>query len=154
MPPVGDLRWKAPQDPDSWIGVRDAISPAPKCTQLFTTNEWIRTGVVDPASNEDCLYIDIYRPLHNARLPVYVWIHGGSNNFGSARDYDGTAIATRSDVVVVVVQYRLGPSDGLPSGSSDRGRPAFRLGEFRNAGPCPSPKVDRRKHCRLRRRSS
>lgn len=108
-PPVGDLRWKAPQDPDPWGGVRDAISPAKKCTQLFTTKEWIRTGVVDPDSSEDCLYVDIYRPQHKARLPVYVWIHGGSNNFGSSRDYDGTVLATRSDVVVVVVQYRLGP---------------------------------------------
>jgi len=65
--------------------------------------------VVDPDSSEDCLYVDIYRPETRARLPVYVWIHGGSNNFGSARDYDGTVLATRSDVVVVVVQYRLGP---------------------------------------------
>jgi len=108
-PPVGDLRWTAPQDPDPWGGVRNAISPALKCTQLLTTNEWIRTGVVDPESSEDCLYVDIYRPQHKARLPVYVWIHGGSNNFGSGRDYDGTVLATRSDVVVVVVQYRLGP---------------------------------------------
>jgi para-nitrobenzyl esterase len=108
-PPVGDLRWKAPQDPDPWVGIRDAIFPAPVCTQLYTTKEWIRTGVVDPAGSEDCLYVDIYRPQHNRRLPVYVWIHGGSNNFGSARDYDGTVLAARSDVVVVVVQYRLGP---------------------------------------------
>jgi para-nitrobenzyl esterase len=112
-PPVGDLRWKAPEDPEPWHGVRDAISPAPKCTQLFTTEEWIRTGVVDPDSSEDCLYVDIYRPerpaYHNERLPVYVWIHGGSNNFGSARQYDGSVLANRSDVVVVVVQYRLGP---------------------------------------------
>jgi para-nitrobenzyl esterase len=112
-PPVGDLRWAAPQDPDPWRGVRDAIFPADKCTQLYTTNEWIRTGVVDPESSEDCLYVDIYRPqrpaYHKEGLPVYVWIHGGSNNFGSAWQYDGTALATRSDVVVVVVQYRLGP---------------------------------------------
>jgi para-nitrobenzyl esterase len=108
-PPVGDLRWKAPQDPVSWDGVRQAITPALKCTQLLTTSEWIRTGDVDPYSSEDCLYVDIYRPLHNARLPVYVWIHGGSNNFGSGRDYNGSVLATRSDVVVVVVQYRLGP---------------------------------------------
>ena len=108
-PPVGDLRWKAPEDPISWDEVRPANSPALKCTQLFTTTEWIRTGVVDPDSSEDCLYLDIYRPLHNGRLPVYVWIHGGSNNFGSGRDYDGSVLATRSDVVVVVVQYRLGP---------------------------------------------
>ena len=112
-PPVGELRWAAPLDPEPWHGVRNAISPAPKCTQLFTTEEWIRTGVVDPDSSEDCLYVDIYRPERPTyqweRLPVYVWIHGGSNNFGSARDYDGSVLANRSDVVVVVVQYRLGP---------------------------------------------
>jgi para-nitrobenzyl esterase len=112
-PPVGELRWAAPLDPEPWHGVRDATLPAKKCTQLFTTNEWIRTGVVDPESSEDCLYVDIYRPERPAHqhegLPVYVWIHGGSNNFGSGRDYDGSVLAAQSDVVVVVVQYRLGP---------------------------------------------
>jgi len=112
-PPVGDLRWKAPENPDPWHGVRDATAPAKKCTQLFTTEEWIRTGVVDQESSEDCLYVDIYRPerptYQHEKLPVYVWIHGGSNNFGSGRDYDGSVLAAESDVVVVVVQYRLGP---------------------------------------------
>jgi para-nitrobenzyl esterase len=112
-PPVGELRWKAPLQPVSWRGVRDATQPAKKCTQLLTGDDWIRTGVVDPESSEDCLYVDIYRPqrplYRHEKLPVYVWIHGGSNNFGSARQYDGTNLALRSDVVVVVVQYRLGP---------------------------------------------
>jgi para-nitrobenzyl esterase len=112
-PPVGELRWAAPLDPEAWHGVRDATSPAKMCTQLFTTEEWIRTGVVDPDSSEDCLYVDIYRPerptYQHEKLPVYVWIHGGSNNFGSGRDYDGSVLAAQSDVVVVVVQYRLGP---------------------------------------------
>lgn len=112
-PPVGELRWAAPLDPEAWHGVRDATLPANKCTQLFTTKEWIRTGVVDPDSSEDCLYVDIYRPerptYQHEKLPVYVWIHGGSNNFGSGRDYDGSVLAAQSDVVVVVVQYRLGP---------------------------------------------
>ena len=111
--PVNELRWKAPQEPLRWRGVRDATQPAKKCTQLLTTREWIRTGVVDPESSEDCLYVDIYRPQRPTyrfeKLPVYVWIHGGSNNFGSGRDYDGSVLADRSDVVVVVVQYRLGP---------------------------------------------
>jgi para-nitrobenzyl esterase len=110
-PPVDELRWNAPEDPDPWHGVRDAILPAKKCTQLETTKEWIRTG--NAVGSEDCLYLDIYRPqrpaYHRERLPVYVWIHGGSNNFGSAQDYDGTVLANRSDVVVVVLQYRLGP---------------------------------------------
>jgi len=108
-PPVGDLRWQAPKDPESWNGVRDATEPAMKCTQLYTTVDWIRTGAVDTESSEDCLYVDIFRPNNSKRLPVYVWIHGGSNNFGSAREYSGANLAVRSDVVVVVVQYRLGP---------------------------------------------
>ncbi len=110
-PPVGDLRWRAPLAPDQWSGVRDASLPASKCTQLVTTKDWIRTGQAEGC--EDCLYLDIYRPLRHGyrheRLPVYVWIHGGSNNFGSGRDYDGSELASRSNVVVVVVQYRLGP---------------------------------------------
>ncbi len=112
-PPIGELRWKAPQDPEPWRGIRQAVFPANKCTQLKTTPEWIRTGEVDPESSEDCLYLDIYRPNRPAfkheKLPVYVWIHGGSNNFGSAREYDGSILAARSNVVVVIVQYRLGP---------------------------------------------
>ena len=47
-PPVGELRWAAPQDPDPWHGVRDATLPAKKCTQLLTTKEWIRTGGSGP----------------------------------------------------------------------------------------------------------
>jgi para-nitrobenzyl esterase len=110
--PVDLLRWAPPKDPVPWNGVREAAKPAKKCTQLVTTEEWIRTGAVDPDSSEDCLYVDIYRPEHPAHpdlLPVYVFIHGGSNNFGFAGDYDGRVLAKRSDVVVVNVQYRLGP---------------------------------------------
>jgi para-nitrobenzyl esterase len=109
-PPVDELRWKATQNPEPWDGLRAATESAKKCTQLYTdVNTWIRTGVVDPDSSEDCLYVDIYRPNNSKRLPVYVWIHGGSNNFGSAREYNGAKLAVRSEVVVVVVQYRLGP---------------------------------------------
>jgi para-nitrobenzyl esterase len=128
QPPVGNLRWRAPEDPNSWAGVRDATLPAKKCTQLLTTTEWLRPGGVDPDSAEDCLYVDIYRPdnlsYRGQRLPVYVWIHGGSNYFGSAWQYDGTALATQSNVVVVVVQYRLGPMGwfyhpGVQTGGAD-----------------------------------
>ena len=114
-PPVDDfvnqvyLRWRAPQAPQPWQGVRDATKPALKCTQLYTTDDWLRTGAVDADSGEDCLYVNIFRPNSSKKLPVYVWIHGGSNNFGSAREYGGAELAARSDVVVVIVQYRLGP---------------------------------------------
>jgi para-nitrobenzyl esterase len=52
--PVDLLRWAPPKDPVPWIGLREATKPAMKCTQLLTTEEWIRTGVVDPDSSEDC----------------------------------------------------------------------------------------------------
>jgi para-nitrobenzyl esterase len=107
-PPVGDLRWKAPRNPERWRGVLDATQPCVPCTQLLTTEKWIRTGEAE--GSEDCLYLSIYRPSHNKRLlPVYVYIHGGSNSFGTANDYDGSNIAAKGDMVVVVVQYRLGP---------------------------------------------
>src|SRR5574337_1865317 len=75
-PPVDDpanhvyLRWKAPQPPVPWQGVRAATVPAPKCTQLYTTDDWVRTGVIDKDSSEDCLYVNILRPNNSKRLPV------------------------------------------------------------------------------------
>ena len=62
---------------------------------------------------------------HPGFLPVYVFIHGGSNNFGFAGDYDGRVLAKLSDVVVVIVQYRLGPLGWLfhpavQTGGTDR----------------------------------
>ena len=79
--------------------------------QAETTTRWQRTSTM--VGDEDCLTVDIYRPdragFADEALPVYVWIHGGSNNFGTAKQYDGSTLANHSDVVVVVVQYRLGP---------------------------------------------
>ncbi len=54
------LRWKAPQDPAPWQGVREATKPALKCTQLNTTDDWLRTGDIDKDSGEDCLYVNVY----------------------------------------------------------------------------------------------
>lgn len=107
-PPVGDLRWKAPEDPEPWEGVLDATEHAQKCAQLRTYPDWRTDPVME--GSEDCLYLDIYRPARNWRgLPVYVWIHGGANNFGAASDYDGSALAEKGKMIVVVIQYRLGP---------------------------------------------
>ena len=109
--PVGDLRWRAPLPPQDWEGTRDASERGPECVQAETTVRWQRTSTM--VGDEDCLTVDIYRPnrrdFDDEALPVYVWIHGGSNNFGSAKQYDGSVLANHSDVVVVVVQYRLGP---------------------------------------------
>ena len=109
--PVDELRWRAPLPPQDWSGTLDARERGPECVQAETTTQWQRTS--NMVGEEDCLTVDIYRPdrsgFEDETLPVYVWIHGGSNNFGTAKQYDGSALANHSDVVVVVVQYRLGP---------------------------------------------
>ncbi len=105
-PPVGALRWRPPQPPSRWLGVRDAGSPGVACAQEQ------RPG--DPPSpagtSEDCLYLNVFtRNLQSARdLPVMVWIHGGSFRWGSGADpaFDGHAL-TSEGVVLVTLNYRL-----------------------------------------------
>jgi para-nitrobenzyl esterase len=105
-PPVGALRWKAPLDPDPWTGVREATANCNVCSQHVTNSYWMSSGAF--TGSEDCLYLDIYRPkTTDTGLPVYFYIHGGSNNFGSARQYDGSYLAKRGNMIVVYVQYRL-----------------------------------------------
>ncbi len=105
-PPVGDLRWRAPQAPAAWSDIRQATELADYCPQfLYFTNEF--------AGSEDCLYLNVFRPQSQDRdLPVFVWIHGGGNNNGDTGQetpaYDGARLAERGDMVVVTVQYRLG----------------------------------------------
>ena len=107
-PPVGPLRWQPPQPATSWTGVRDATRPASPCPQVpvpVLPGPSNRTG----STNEDCLYLNVWTPsvLPARRMPVFVWLHGGSNIFGAGSDYDGSAFA-RHGIVVVTVNYRLG----------------------------------------------
>jgi para-nitrobenzyl esterase len=96
-PPVGVLRWKAPQRAAAWTGVRDASEPGSKCVQL------------DGSGSEDCLFLNVTAPTKPARpRPVMVWVHGGAFTMGAGSDYDAAKLATRGDVVVVTVNYRLG----------------------------------------------
>jgi para-nitrobenzyl esterase len=102
-PPVGELRWKAPQDAIPWEGVRKAKkfgNPAPQ-----------KLPVMGYFGSEDCLYLNIWRPdTHDGRLPVYVFIHGGGNTLGTSAspDYFGYKVAGNSNMVYVSVNYRLG----------------------------------------------
>lgn len=114
-PPVGDLRWRAPRPNDAWTGQRISTKPAPWCPQVLSPLDGVpkaRFGEI--VGQEDCLYLDVYAPpmkaseAAQAKLPVMMWIHGGSNTWGRAEQYDGSALAARFKVVVVVVQYRIG----------------------------------------------
>jgi para-nitrobenzyl esterase len=114
-PPVGDLRWRAPRPPASWSGVRSALGEAPWCPQVLSALDGV--GKKDwgkLVGQEDCLYLNVYAPpmspdaAKSARLPVMMWIHGGSNVWGRAAQSDGATLAAKKNVIVVIVQYRLG----------------------------------------------
>jgi para-nitrobenzyl esterase len=105
-PPLGALRWEPPQPVVSWQGVREAVAAPVPCAQL--SEGW---NSADAArSGEDCLYLSIHAPRHEpgARLPVLVWIHGGSNRAGSGYGVAADSPMYRRGIVVVGVEYRLG----------------------------------------------
>jgi para-nitrobenzyl esterase len=108
-PPVGALRWRAPQPPAVWQGVRAARQVGPDCIQDKASNP-PAPGYANPQS-EDCLYLNIWRPAARARkpLPVMLWLHGGAFIMGSGAfpKYDGSALAANG-VLVVTINYRLG----------------------------------------------
>lgn len=108
-PPVGALRWRAPQPPAPWQGTRDATAFVHDCAQTPNRQDEARSTV--PFS-EDCLFLNIWAPegtAPDASLPVLVWIHGGGYVTGgtSPAIYDGSAFARRG-IVTVSLNYRLG----------------------------------------------
>lgn len=106
-PPVGDLRWRAPQRPVSWPGARDASAYGHDCMQVPFPSDAAPLGT-PPA--EDCLYLNVWRPAGKAKkLPVVFWIYGGGfvNGGASPAIYSGEALA-RQGVLFVSANYRVG----------------------------------------------
>ena len=111
-PPVGDLRWRAPQPAKAWAGVRTAKSFPVACEQALTRSHlpWTEEFMPQGTDSEDCLYLNVWTPSVKAKgLPVYVFLHGGAYREGatSIAVYDGAALAAKG-AVVVTIQYRLG----------------------------------------------
>ena len=100
-PPVGDLRWRAPQPAAPWQGVRQADKFAPQCVQ----------SIKPETTSEDCLYLNVWSPAKSAhaKVPVLVWIYGGGFSVGgtSVPVYSGEVLA-RKGVVLVSIAYRMG----------------------------------------------
>ena len=110
-PPVGALRWLAPAPPEPWSGVRQAAAAAAVAPQTRMRAGGMFGLSVEEEQDEDCLYLNVYTPASDgARRPVMLWIHGGAFTIGSGSSpiYDGSALASRGDVVVVTINYRLG----------------------------------------------
>ena len=114
QPPVGTRRFHAPAPRATESGVRPAIAPGSPCLQYG----WSLGGVGRDGAregSEDCLYLNVYAPrmtadeAADARLPVMVWVHGGSNTVGTGSTYEGRVLSRTGRVVVVTLNYRLGP---------------------------------------------
>jgi para-nitrobenzyl esterase len=103
QPPMGPNRWKAPQAPQAWPGVRNAVQFGSTCPQ--------GTTLFGPATaNEDCLTLNVYAPESASATPrpVLFYIHGGGFWDGSGSYYDASVLARKTDAIVVTINYRLG----------------------------------------------
>ena len=125
QPPVGDLRWRPPQNVEPWDGIRSAKQMSSPCVQVTGTFVSDARPAAEPFGSEDCLYLNVWTPSDpppDGGWPVMVFLHGGGNIAGSTREpissvastesdaplYDGARLAVRGGVVVVTLNYRLG----------------------------------------------
>jgi para-nitrobenzyl esterase len=107
-PPVGDLRWRPPEAPAKWKGIRDATQYGAHCEQVPFSD----MSFQDAGMSEDCLYLNVFTPADakgGSKLPVMFWIHGGGYFSGSASEprHNGDFLPTKG-VVLVTINYRLG----------------------------------------------
>jgi len=107
-PPIGPLRFKAPEPPANWTGVRDATQFGARCEQWHIWNDYI---FLDAGPSEDCLFLNVYVPAtakSTAQLPVMFWIHGGGYAAGASSEprYTNSVLPTMG-VILVTINYRL-----------------------------------------------
>jgi para-nitrobenzyl esterase len=122
-PPIGARRWQPPQPVVPWEGTRDATKFGATCPQTPYPEGSMYRQAPQPQS-EDCLFLNVWTTARTTgdKRPVMVWIHGGAltRGSGSIPPYDGASLA-RQGVVVVTINYRLGPFGflALPSLSKE-----------------------------------
>lgn len=118
--PAGNLRWRAPVEPDAWSDIRPAKTFGAACLQIGrifgpgsnnTYDATIVSTLGQPLGSEDCLFVNVWRPATTDKnLPVLLFVHGGSNISGYTADplYDGAKLAKAANAVVITASYRLG----------------------------------------------
>jgi len=123
-PPVGNLRWKAPQPHPAWTATLDASHFGDECPQILPFGR-------GRPNSEDCLSLNIYTPNPAmSGLPVMVWIHGGSFLLGTGATYDGSELASKGKLVVVTINYRLGALGFLALKGLDAENPDHVSGDY------------------------
>ncbi|MFE2287078.1 carboxylesterase/lipase family protein [Streptomyces sp. NPDC059443] len=124
-PPVGALRWRPAQPHPGWQGTRDATSFGPSAPQPYREGgDQVLGTHGSPPFDEDCLTLNVWTPgAGGAKRPVMVWIHGGGfiSGSGSLPNYSGETFARNGDLVVVTINYRLGPLGYLYFGEDGAG---------------------------------
>jgi para-nitrobenzyl esterase len=130
QPPVGDLRWKAPQPPLNWNGVLQAHDFGPRAMQLPLFGDMVFRS---RGMSEDCLYLNVWTPARSAHehLPVLVYFYGGgfAAGDGSELRYDGESMARRG-IVALTVNYRLGIFGFLAHPELTRESPNYASGNY------------------------
>ena len=109
--PVGDRRWRPPEPPAEWDGTLEATEYGPECVQSGGLSAIIGGGSTRISGSEECLNLNVWAPSDapsDGPRPVMVWIHGGGYRIGNNR-YDSRQLSAFGDVVVVTINYRLGP---------------------------------------------
>ncbi|MFJ3828821.1 carboxylesterase/lipase family protein [Streptomyces sp. NPDC090046] len=133
-PPVGDLRWRPAQPHAGWSGTRDATTDGPSAPQMYMEGgDPVLGGHGSPPFDEDCLTLNLWTPaVDDGRRPVLIWIHGGGfvSGSGSLPTYSGDTFARDGDLVVVSINYRIGPLGYLYTGEGDEGGEGAAGGNF------------------------
>ncbi|ESO84273.1 hypothetical protein LOTGIDRAFT_108546, partial [Lottia gigantea] len=106
-PPVGSLRFEKPISVDSWQGELDGTQFGPSCPQIFPYNTLAK--LPNRNISEDCLMLNIYKPLNNnnGNRAVMIYFHGGGFNSGQGMATDGSLLALKGDVIIITINYRL-----------------------------------------------
>ena len=164
-PPVGNLRWQPPQEPDPWKGVLKTQQYGNACTQVGGMFGPLPEGgdysdiwktFFRPVGSEDCLYLNIWRPKsQETNLPVIFFIHGGTNVVGTGADavYVGNNLANTANAIVITTNYRVGHMGWFYHPALNTGDASQGFRQLRSSGLDSGPKVRKKQHCQFRRRS-